>query len=131
VERSEPEKRKRNLDDNEFVNNSQSKMKLVVLINRYTARLYEAVAGTIKDNKTGTLIGEKTMGIGNSQKIFPMANHSAIKLTVSQLYTPRGRSINGKGIKPDISISMEPGHAGTDDDVQLKEAISYLKGKQK
>ena len=74
---------------------------LLVLINCYSASASEILAGAIQDYEIGTLIGTTTYGKGIVQQIVSLKDGSAVKLTVSSYYTPKGRDIHGIGIEPD------------------------------
>lgn len=74
---------------------------LVVLINGYSASASEILAGAIQDYGIGTLVGTTTYGKGIVQQIVSLNDGSAVKLTVSSYYTPKGRNIHGIGIEPD------------------------------
>lgn len=100
---------------------AESKYELVVLINENSASASEIVAGAIKDNKAGKLIGQKTFGKGIIQSLIPITDGSMIKLTTAEYLTPRKRSIHGKGIYPNIIIR----NLG-ETDHQLNRAIQYL-----
>ncbi|MDQ7824753.1 MAG: S41 family peptidase [Candidatus Eremiobacteraeota bacterium] len=100
---------------------------LVVLVNRFSASSSEIVAGAIKDNHAGTLIGDRTFGKGSVQQIYSLAENSALKLTVSYFTTPGGKIINKKGLKPHIYSPMKPNLVGKDKDSQLEEAVTFLK----
>ena len=77
---------------------------MVVLVNGGSASASEIVAGALQDHKRATLIGTPTFGKGSVQTILPLGNNTAIKLTTARYYTPSGRSIQAKGITPDIVI---------------------------
>ncbi len=77
---------------------------MVVLVNGGSASASEIVAGALQDHKRATLIGTPTFGKGSVQTILPLGNNTAIKLTTARYYTPNGRSIQAKGITPDIVI---------------------------
>lgn len=74
---------------------------MVVLINGYSASASEILAGSIQDYGIGTLLGTTTYGKGIVQQIVSLKDGSAVKLTVSSYYTPKGRNIHGIGIEPD------------------------------
>jgi carboxyl-terminal processing protease len=77
---------------------------MVVLVNGGSASASEIVAGALQDHKRATLIGTPTFGKGSVQTILPLGNNTAIKLTTARYYTPSGRSIQAKGIIPDIVV---------------------------
>ncbi|MGO4872173.1 MAG: S41 family peptidase [Roseiarcus sp.] len=77
---------------------------LVVLINGGSASASEIVAGALQDHKRATLIGTRSFGKGSVQTIMPLGQDGALRLTTARYYTPSGRSIQAKGIEPDIEI---------------------------
>jgi carboxyl-terminal processing protease len=77
---------------------------LVVLINNGSASASEIVAGALQDNKRAVLMGTKSFGKGSVQRIIPLGDGTAFKLTTSLYYTPSGRSIQATGIDPDIEV---------------------------
>jgi len=77
---------------------------MVVLINNGSASASEIVAGALQDHKRALIVGTRSFGKGSVQSILPMANGTAIKLTTARYFTPNGRSIQGKGIEPDIIV---------------------------
>lgn len=77
---------------------------LVVLVNGGSASASEIVAGALQDHKRAVILGTKTFGKGSVQTILPMSGGTALKLTTARYYTPKGRSIQAKGIVPDIIV---------------------------
>ncbi len=80
------------------------KVPLVVLVNGGSASASEIVAGALQDQKRGTIMGVRTFGKGSVQTIFPLGNNTALKLTTARYFTPKGRSIQAKGIDPDVVV---------------------------
>ncbi len=78
---------------------------LVVLINSGSASASEIVAGALQDQKRAVIMGEKSFGKGSVQTILPTSNGGAVKLTTARYYTPSGRSIQAKGIEPDVALA--------------------------
>lgn len=93
------------------------KVPIVVLINAGSASASEIVAGALQDHKRATILGIQSFGKGSVQTILPMNNGSAIKLTTARYFTPAGRSIQAKGIVPDILVED-----GSDPSLSLHEA---------
>lgn len=98
---------------------------LTVLVNGGSASASEILAGAIQDTGAGVLVGTKTFGKGLVQSVVPLADSTAVKLTVAQYFTPQGRYINKIGIEPDILVQLSE---ADNQDVQLNKAIEYLKG---
>lgn len=78
---------------------------LVVLVNRASASASEILAGAIKDNGRGIIVGETTFGKGSVQTIIPLKDRSALRLTTASYFTPAGTNLRDKGIEPDIKVS--------------------------
>lgn len=77
---------------------------MVVLVNGGTASASEIVSGALQDHKRALIMGTQTFGKGSVQTILPLGNGTAIKLTTARYYTPNGRSIQAKGITPNIVV---------------------------
>jgi len=77
---------------------------MVVLVNSGSASASEIVAGALQDHRRAVIMGQPTFGKGSVQTILPLGNNTAIKLTTARYYTPSGRSIQAKGIVPDIPL---------------------------
>lgn len=90
---------------------------MVVLINAGSASASEIVAGALQDHKRAMLVGIRSFGKGSVQTIMPMNNGAAIKLTTARYFTPKGRSIQAKGIDPDYIVED-----GTDQSYNIHEA---------
>jgi carboxyl-terminal processing protease len=80
---------------------------IVVLINGGSASASEIVAGALQDHKRATIIGTRSFGKGSVQTIIPLGANGAIRLTTARYYTPSNRSIQAKGIDPDIVVEQE------------------------
>ena len=96
-----------NPEENNFLKDLPSDIKdtpMVVLINNGSASASEIVAGALQDHKRALIVGTRSFGKGSVQSILPMMNGTAIKLTTARYFTPNGRSIQGKGIMPDIIV---------------------------
>jgi carboxyl-terminal processing protease len=77
---------------------------MIVLVNGGSASASEIVAGALQDQKRAIIMGTQSFGKGSVQTILPLGNGTAIKLTTARYYTPGGRSIQAKGITPDIMV---------------------------
>lgn len=97
---------------------------MTVLINGQSASAAEILAAGIQDYELGTLIGTTTYGKGIVQEIYFLNNNDALKLTVSEYFTPKGKNIHGVGVKPDVEVEAEASEDQKDN--QLEKACELL-----
>ncbi len=99
---------------------------LVVLTNGYSASASEILAGAVKDYGIGKLVGTTTFGKGIVQRVINMSDGSAVKLTVSTYYTPKGNNIHEVGISPDVEVELDAEQYLAGVDNQLEKAKEVL-----
>lgn len=107
---------------------NQIKVPLVVLTNGYSASASEILAGAVKDYEIGTLVGTTTYGKGIVQKVINLSDGSAVKLTVSNYFTPNGNNIHKIGIDPDVEVEFDAEQYKNGVDNQLEKAKEVLAG---
>lgn len=115
-------------------NSKEIDMPVVVLVNEYTASASEILTGILKDYKLATIVGTTTYGKGVIQEVYPDVLGKdiggALKVTVSEYFTPNGNKINKVGIEPDEKIELDDSESTDitkDTDTQLQKAIEILK----
>ena len=101
-------------------------LKTVVLINEGSASASEIVAGALQDYEKATLVGKKTFGKGSVQNLEPLSDGSAVKITVAEWLTPKGRHIDKEGITPDVEVDLTEDDYNANRDPQLDKAIEIL-----
>ena len=89
---------------------SYTQWPMVVLVNEGSASGSEIFAGALQDYKRAIILGVNTFGKGSVQTVIPLKDGSALRLTTSKYYTPKGRTINKDGIKPDIVVESDQNH---------------------
>ena len=104
---------------------------LAVLVNENSASASEIFAGAVKDYGIGTIVGTTTYGKGVVQSVRQLADGSAVKLTVSNYFTPKGNNINKVGIQPNVEVKLSTELLNKKDitheeDNQLQEALKVL-----
>ena len=95
---------------------------LVVLINNGSASSSEIVSGALQDHHRAVLLGTRSFGKGSVQTVIPLPGNGAMRLTTARYYTPSGRSIQGLGIAPDVTVAEtreEQPHFGPEREADL------------
>ena len=120
----------------EKIDNEYYDVPMAVLVNGYSASASEILAGAIRDNHAGTLIGTKTFGKGVVQSSLEFMDGSGMKVTTARYYTPSGECIHEIGIEPDIEVELDAdavtrygiNNLPHEKDAQLQCAIKLLNG---
>ncbi|MCS7203393.1 MAG: S41 family peptidase [Thermodesulfovibrio sp.] len=109
---------------------SYTDVTMIVLVNQGSASASEIVAGALQDWKRALVLGVQTFGKGSVQSLIPLSDGSALKLTTAKYYTPKGKSIHGVGIIPDIVVKIESKNGKEVPVVREKELEKHLKGEK-
>lgn len=104
----------------------QFRKPLAVLMNGNSASASEIYAGAIQDYDAGEIVGTQSYGKGVVQQIFDLKDGTSVKLTIAEYFPPSGRSIDGKGITPDVEVEYEPDEENPEYDNQLEKAIEVV-----
>jgi carboxyl-terminal processing protease len=131
--------RNQNMRFSAHAKKAYSAIPMVVLVNQGSASASEIVAGALQDYGRAIVVGTQTFGKGSVQTIIPLSDGSGLRLTTAKYFTPKGRSIHGKGITPDIVVEVpkdpnsKPPQLPLDPaeelkkDVQLQRALDVIK----
>ena len=104
---------------------------LAVLVNQYSASASEIFSGAVQDYGIGKIVGMTTYGKGVVQQLMDLGDGTCLKMTIAEYYTPNGRSINGKGVEPDVEVEYEYDENDPEADTQLEKALEVVKDQNK
>ena len=105
---------------------NEFKKPLAVLVNQYSASASEIFSGAIQDYGTGKIVGVTTYGKGVVQQLLDLGDGTCFKVTIAEYYTPSGKSINKKGVEPDIEVEYQYDEADPKKDNQLDKALETV-----
>lgn len=103
---------------------------VVVLVDAGSASASEVLAAALRDNKRAQIVGSRTFGKGVVQTVFPLDNGDAVKLTTARYYTPSGKSIQARGIDPDVVLKPNATVKGARGDISEAMLPGHLRGDQ-
>jgi carboxyl-terminal processing protease len=106
-----------------------SSLKMVILVDGGSASAAEILSGALSDYGKATLVGTKTFGKGSVQEYMKLDDQTSIKVTVARWLTPKGISISGNGITPDVIVNITPDDVKAGKDPQMEKAVEILEQK--
>lgn len=121
------EDKKGNREEYQSDDEHQISLPFVVLVDGNSASASEIFAGAVQDHEAGIIVGTTTYGKGVVQKVYQLSDGTRLKLTVSEYFTPNGRSIDGKGITPDVEVQYGENETEQSVDGQLEKAVEVVK----
>ena len=104
------------------------KKPMAVLVNQYSASASEIFSGAVQDYGTAKIVGVTTYGKGVVQQLMDLGDGTCLKVTIAEYYTPNGRSINGKGVEPDVKVEYQYDEENPKADNQMDQALSTVQG---